>query len=279
MQHVHPDPCPDLIVERGPHDEGVGAWVPEQKHRLVREYLTASRHAWKKWPQRVLIDPFGGPGRIQVKGESFTRDGGSVVAYRALLDTAPFTSILVGDIEGARAEACEQRLRTLGAPVQAFTGPALATVPQIITTIPKNALCFAYLDPYNLELLSFDILKSLAKLRVDLAINFSTMDLQRNMEFEFDPKRARFDSTAPGWRESPAIRAVSKSNAPAAFFRYWRDLVVGLGFTHSREMPLVPNDRGHTIYRMVFFARHDLPNRIWDDVARGPNRPLDLFGD
>ena len=76
MQHIHPDPCPTLIVERGPHDEGVGSWVPEQKHRLVQEYLTASRHAWKKWANRILIDPFAGPGRIQVKGEPFTRDGG-----------------------------------------------------------------------------------------------------------------------------------------------------------------------------------------------------------
>jgi three-Cys-motif partner protein len=277
MQNIPPDPCPTLIVERGPHNEGVGSWVPEQKHRLVREYLRASRHAWKKWPQRALIDPFSGPGRIQVRGESFTRDGGAMVAWRALCDAAPFTHVLVGDIEGERAKACEHRFKALGVQATSFTGPALQTVPQMIAAVPKNSLSFAYIDPYNLELLSFDILKSLAKLRVDLAINFSTMDLHRNMEFEFDPKRARFDSTAPGWRDSPAIRAASKSNAPAAFFRYWCDLVTGLGFTHSREMPLVPNDSGHPIYRMVFFARHDLPNRIWDDVARGPNRPLDLF--
>jgi three-Cys-motif partner protein len=267
-----------LLVERGPHDEGVGAWVPEQKHRLLREYLTASRYAWKKWPNRILIDPFAGPGRIQVKGESFTRDGGTIVAWRGLQDTAPFSSVLVGDVDGVRANACEQRLTALGAPARSFVGPALQTVPQMIAGIPANALCFAYVDPYNLELLSFAILKALAQLRrVDLAINFSTMDLRRNAELEFDPDRARFDSTAPGWRDAPAIRAASKSNVPGEFFRYWCALVIDLGFEHSREMPLVLNDRGQPIYRMVFFARHDLPKRIWDDVARGPNRPLDLF--
>lgn len=278
MQHVHPDPCPELIVERGPHDEGVGAWVPEHKHRFLAGYLTATRHAWKKWPNRVLIDPFAGPGRIQVKGESFTRDGGTVVAWRALQDTAPFSSVVVGDLDSARANACEQRLRTLGAQARSFPGPALTTVPQMIAGIPTKALCFAYLDPYNLELLSFEILKALAQLRhVDLAINFSAMDLRRNAELEFDPERARFDGTAPGWRDAPAIRAASKSNVPGEFFRYWCELVTGLGFAHSREMPLVTNDHGQPIYRMVFFARHDLPKRIWDDVARGPNRSLDLF--
>lgn len=46
----------------------------------------------------------------------------------------------------------------------------------------------ALLDPYNLEFLSFSILQELSKLRkVDLLINFSTMDLERNGDLEFDP--------------------------------------------------------------------------------------------
>lgn len=36
------DPCPELELERGPRDEGVGSWVPAHKHRLLCEYL---RHA------------------------------------------------------------------------------------------------------------------------------------------------------------------------------------------------------------------------------------------
>jgi three-Cys-motif partner protein len=132
----------------------------------------------------------------------------------------------------------------------------------------------AYIDPYSLELLSFTILQELAKLKVDLAINFCTMDLQRNLELEFDPRRARFDGTAPGWRHDPAVLAASKPNRKLAFFRFWCDLVRGLGFDFSQEMPLVENDQGHAIYRLVFFARSKLPTRIWGDVARGPNRSL-----
>jgi hypothetical protein len=56
-------------------------------------------------------------------------------------------------------------------------------------------------------------------------------------------------------------------------------LVCGLGFDHSKEMPIVRNNRGHGIYRMAFFARHDLPTRIWGDVAKGPNKSLPLFDD
>jgi three-Cys-motif partner protein len=274
---LHPDPCPELLVERGSTNEGVGSWVPEQKHLLLHKYLIGTQYAWRKWPSRVFIDPFSGPGRIQVKGESSTRDGGAVVAWRALQASAPFTKMLVGDIDGKRAIACEQRLKALGAPAMAFTGPAIDTVPMMVGSVPTNSLCLAYIDPYNLEHLSYSILQALAPLKIDLAINFSTMDLERNVDFETDPDRARFDGTAPGWRERPEIKVASRSNLPMKFFDYWREIVGDLGFVHSKEMPLVTNDQGRPIYRMVFFSRHELPNRIWGDVARGPNRDLDLF--
>lgn len=269
---IFPDPNADLIVERGPRGEGVGSWVPAQKHRLLRTYLQATRGAWKKWPCRIFIDPFSGPGRIQVKGEAFTRDGGAVVAWRSLAEHAPFTSMLIGDLDPERVGACESRLKAVGAPVSSFVGPALETVKAMVAAVPPRSLCMAYVDPYSLELLSFSILQELAKLKVDLAINFCTMDLQRNLELEFDPKRARFDGTAPGWRDDSALLKSSKQNRKLAFFHYWCRLVGGLGFAHSREMPLVENDQGHAIYRLVFFARSELPTRIWGDVARGPNR-------
>lgn len=171
---VTADPFPDLPIERGPKNKGVGIWVPQDKHRLLCDYLHTSRHAWKKWPQRIFLDPFCGPGRIQVEGESFTRDGGAVLAWRALSETAPFTQMLVGDLDPGRAEACGRRLAAHGATVRTFAGPAEDTIREMIPLVPRNALCIAYIDPYNLELLSFSIIKALAGLKVDLAINFST---------------------------------------------------------------------------------------------------------
>jgi three-Cys-motif partner protein len=271
---VTDDPCPHLVIERGPQGKGVGSWVPEQKHRLLTEYLSATANAWKKWPSRVFIDPFAGPGRIQVAGENITRDGGSVVAWRALAEKAPFTRMLVGDLVEERALACERRLLALGAPVHANTGPAVDTVKRMVEGVPRGSLSMAFVDPYNLELLTFSILEELAKLKIDIAVNFSTMDLQRNVELEFDSERARFDDVAPGWQRDGAVQAASKQNLKIAFFSYWCKLVQSLGFEYSKEMPLITNDIGRGIYRMVFFARHDLPTRIWNDVARGPNRQL-----
>jgi len=275
---IETDPRPDLIVDKGPEGKGVGQWVPKQKHVLLAKYLLATRYAWKKWPHRVLIDPFCGPGRIQVKEELFTRDGGVLLAWRqSQAGGAPFTQVCIGDIDAQRLDAAEARLGALGASVSKFSGPAIEAVPKMRQAIPPNALAFAYFDPYNLELLSFSLIEQIAQLKnVDFAVHFSTMDLSRNVEFEFDPTRARFDDTAPGWRKNVDVLGSTKAAVPAAFFKYWCGLVRGLGFSFSKEMPLVFNDRGHAIYRLVFFSRHQLPTRVWADVARGPNRNLDL---
>ena len=116
-----------------------------------------------------------------MRGEAFTRDGGAVLAWRALAEVAPFTHVLVGDLDPIRAAACETRLSSFGAPVTSYTGEAAHTVIRMVSEVPAGGLSIAFLDQYNLELLSFSMIKALAKLRkVDLLINFSTMDLERN---------------------------------------------------------------------------------------------------
>lgn len=273
---IDPDPCPELLVDEGPDGDGVGSWVPTQKHTLLAKMLGGTRHARSRHPQRIFIDPFCGPGRIRVRGEDFTRDGGAVVAWRHSCQFAcPFTRILIGDLDAERATACEKRLRALKAPVERFTGPAVETIKKMVTHVPPGSgtLTLAYIDPYNLEFLSFEIIKTLAQLdRVDLLVHFSTMDLKRNVDLELDKDRARFDHAAPGWRDRAATR--SKSSLSAGFFEHWHTLVSGLGFKASEQQPLITNDQNRGIYRLVFFSRHPLAHKVWGDVAKGPNHEL-----
>lgn len=274
------DPCPDLCIERGDDDKGVGRWVPEQKHERLTKYLDGTRAAAKKWPQRVFVDPFCGPGRIRVSGETRTRDGGAVIAWRqSALRGAPFTQMLVGDKSAERAQACEARLVALGAPVQSYAGAALDTVPLMMEAIPRrNTLVTVYIDPYNLEYLSFDIIRQLAQHpNVDFAVHFSVMDLIRNVKSAYQAN-PRFDDAAPGWRNAIDMTKISNEAAQRAFFDYWMQLVLGLGFTFSNEMPLIRNDAKHGIYRLAFFSRHPFPNKIWGDVAKDKGQGALDFG-
>lgn len=272
------DPFPDLPIERSTHGRGVGKWVPNEKHLYLAKYLNATREARKKFKQRVLIDPFCGPGRIQVEGESFTRDGGSVAAFRqSATSGAPFTKVLIGDIDGDRVRANERRLKAIGAPAESFSGPAAHTVDAMAKAVPFGALALAYIDPYNLEHLSFSIIERLAELPyVDFAVHFSLMDLTRNIDMELDPKRDRFDHALPGWRARVPTDALSKASLPGWFFDEWCRAVQTLGFRISGQMPLITDGKGRSIYRLVFFSRHALPDRIWNDVARSQNG--ELFG-
>lgn len=271
-----PDTHPDLPIERGKHGRGVGEWVPFEKHRYLCRYLSATREAQKGFRNRVLIDPFCGPGRIQVEGEKFTRDGGSVIAYRqSVLSGAPFTRLLVGDIDAERASANELRLKARGAPVQKFVGPAVETIDGMIKAVPFGALALAYIDPYNLEYLSFSVIQRLAILQhVDFAVHFSIMDLHRNIDMELNPSRDRFKDALPGWRTRLPAGGLSKKSLPNWFFEEWCSMVKDLGFMVSSQMPRITDGEGRAIYRLVFFSRHALPDRIWGDIARDQNRSL-----
>jgi three-Cys-motif partner protein len=272
---VHPDSYPDLTVERGPSEEGVGWWVPQLKHTYLAKYIGGTRKAQVKFPRRVLIDPFCGPGRLQVKGESFTRDGGALVAWhQSVASQCSFTSVMVGDLSKLRAHACEARLRAAGAPVQRFDGAAIETVPRMVAAVSQGSLCLAYIDPYNLEHLSFSIIEKLAELpHVDFAVHFSLMDLTRNVDMELDPARDRFAGALPGWRDR-VPSGTSKTSLAAWFFQDWCNKITGLGFSMSKEMPLIEDGRGRALYRLVFFSRNPFPDKIWGDIAKSETLPL-----
>ena len=57
------------------------------------------------------------------------------------------------------------RLRKVDAPVFAEPGPATETVDRVLSKLDPYALHFAFLDPYNLGGLPFDIIRKLARLR------------------------------------------------------------------------------------------------------------------
>lgn len=85
-----------------------------------------------------------------------------------------------------------------------------------------------------------------------------------------DPHRDRFDHAPPGWRSRVPIDELSKTSLPGWFFNAWCDAIRDLGFKVSGQMPQITDGKGRTIYRMVFLSRHELPDRIWGDIARSP---------
>jgi three-Cys-motif partner protein len=193
-------PVDGLIVDE------VGPWAREKHLRLSR-YVDLAKGARAKFaPPRgtggaSYIELFSGPGRSLVEGTSEYVDGSPLVAYRAAhASGVRFSEIHLNDIDGEKAAALDARIRSAGGAAVVHNGPAAVVIDSVIDAINPAGLHFAFLDPYNLEYLSFDIIEKLSRFRhMDMLVHVSVQDLQRNLD-RYSVQGGVFDKFAPGWR-------------------------------------------------------------------------------
>lgn len=255
--------------------EEVREWIND-KHELLCDYVQISSATRKKYLPplgsggAIFIDLFCGPGRAQLKESGEFVDGGCVAAWRkSVAGGAPFSKIIIGDVEEDRLEAASTRLSRLGAPVQPLLGPASETVDVAVANAANYGLNFAYLDPYNLGALDFTIIDKLSKLRrIDILVHVSQMDLQRNFDRNAAaPEGSPLDTFAPRWRDSVDPMQSPKA-ARQAYFQYWRSLVAKLGVDTNTDMRLITGPDNQPLYLLLLAARHGLAHQFWEAVAK-----------
>lgn len=248
--------------------EEVGIWTKE-KHDYLCRYIDISRSTRAKYlgPGKAgatYIDLFCGPGRCKVRDSDEWIDGGVVAAWRKSQEGgAPFTKIFVGDLDAQRREAATTRLRHLGAPVIEIDGAAAQAARQVVSQLNAYGLHFAFLDPFDLAALNFDIIVALSTLkRIDMLVHISQMDLQRNVVSYATTDNSPFDTFAPGWRERVSI-AQGQQELRQQIFQYWRDKVAGLGVWPSTDMRLLTGSNNQPLYWLLMAAKHSLPHKFW----------------
>ncbi len=248
--------------------EEVGVWAKE-KHDYLCRYIDISRKTRAKYlgPGKggaTYIDLFCGPGRCKVRNSSEWIDGGVVAAWKKSQEgNAPFSQVFIGDLDTQRRQAAATRLRNLGAPVVELDGAAVDAVKQVIARLNAYGLHFAFLDPFDLAALSFDIIVALAALkRIDMLVHISQMDLQRNVVAYTTMDNSPFDTFAPGWREKVSI-AQGQQELRQQIFQFWRDKVAGLDVWPSTDMRLLTGSNNQPLYWLLLAARHDLAHRFW----------------
>ncbi|MGH8777859.1 three-Cys-motif partner protein TcmP [Paraburkholderia sp.] len=267
------DPADGLPVMK------VGAWS-EDKHVALSRYVDAARKARGKWPYASFIDLFSGPGRVMNRDSKTISDGGVLSAWRmSKKGGAPFNEIYIGDADADNVEACATRLRSAGANVQARVGKASETVDWVLDALPRG-LHFAFLDPFNIEHLEFDIIRKLSvRPNIDILIHFSVMDVQRNIGGDFSLASSRLDAAAPGWRNNLQLDSVPKREQVGAYLEYWESLVTDLTKMHvAQSKPLFVNMNKGPLYRLIHLARHPLATKLWNDAAIPSSRQQSLPG-
>lgn len=260
--------------------EEVGAWAKEKLEHLCR-YIDISRGVRAKYlpPQGTggscYIDLFCGPGRSLIRDTGEWVDGSPVAAWKKSRDSgAPFSKVIIADLDQTRLDAATKRLTALGAPVVPIFGPATETAFKALQKSAVYGLNFAFLDPFSIGALDFEIFKTLSRLkRIDILAHVSKMDLQRNLPGNLSAEEPQFDLFAPGWRHAvnlnqqhPAIRR--------EVFEYWRGLVAATGIATSEETKLITGSRGQHLYWLLLAAKHELAHKFWKESAKGDQGSL-----
>jgi three-Cys-motif partner protein len=262
----------------------VGEWTIE-KHKRLRRYVSITRSVRKKWlaPMRpglaprgaTYIDLFCGPGRSLIRDTTRVIDGSPLVATSAAAEgNAPFSKVLLADINQSYVDASRVRLASRGTATDCFVGSASETAKQIMKVLDPYALHFAFLDPFNLGDLAFDAIRSLAQLnRMDMLIHVSAQDLQRNLRRNIELEGSALDRFAPGWREHVDIGARDEV-IRAGILGHWLGLIRGLDMQPSKGIELVSGERNQRLYWLVLVSRHARASEFWDKVRNISNQPL-----
>jgi three-Cys-motif partner protein len=211
---------------------------------------------------------FCGTGRARIRETGAWIDGSAVSAWKIGQEgRAPFSEILVADIDQTRRRACVERLRRAGAPVRELDGSARAAAKETITSVDRYGLHFAFLDPYNLGELAFPVIQTLLELkRIDLLIHVSVMDLQRNLERNIASVGGAFDRFAPGWRDVVGLDA-SLSEILRLVFEYWRGQIAQLGAGTAPDVQLITGEKNQRLYWLLLATKHELAQKFWAVAA------------
>jgi three-Cys-motif partner protein len=259
----------------------VGEWA-KQKHEYLRRYLDISSATRKKFldgksNSATFIDLFCGPGRARIKETGEWIDGSAIAAWKISQEGgAPFSELFVADIDDASRLATAQRLKRLGAPVQELPGSAIEAAARVVQSVNPYGLHFAFIDPFSLGALDFQIIESLASLkRIDMLIHVSKMDHQRNLGINITSEESAFDSFVPGWRDKIDLNR-SQQEIRRLVVEYWRDKVAELGIGPSPEMRLIKGSRNQHLYWLLLAAKHELAHKFWK-VAAGTDPQGRLF--
>ncbi len=259
-----------------PIAEDVGEWASE-KHERLRKYIDITRETRRKYtdPSRpakyrggaTYIDLFCGPGRAKVRDTDEIIDGSPVVAWKASVDgKVPFSEMHIADLNPAFSDAAVKRIVRLGGPAIGYAGYAEDTAKQIVSRVNQYGLHFAFLDPYSLGGLSFEIIRTLATLkRIDILMHISVQDLQRNADRYTAEEFKTFDVFAPGWRSKVNVNQ-SLSSIRTAILAHWQNLIRSLGFLDMRSVELVRGSKNQRLYWLAFVSRSRIANYFWDEI-------------
>lgn len=178
------------LKEDGLPTPEIGAWG-EEKYRHVQLYASLFIKSMRsKWDVLIYLDLFAGSGRSQIRGT------------RRIINASPLLILGISEAYDKYifceqnidfAEALEARCRRdfPDRNVKIISGNANTSVDKIIAEMPRpgktrKVLGFCFVDPFQLQNLSFSTIKALSQRFMDFLVLIpSSMDANRNEQNYF----------------------------------------------------------------------------------------------
>ncbi len=270
----------------------IGPWT-EVKLDIIKKYAAAYSSILssqkQSWAHHMYVDAFAGPG-VNISRTTNEYVPGSPL--NALLTCPPFKEYHLIDINGGKLALLNSKIADILSAwekdpplVKVYQGDCNQifmeqVLPIIESSRKRRALCI--FDPYGLHL-NWELIEAAGQSKkVDMFLNFPTMDAQRNALTK-DPSKAdeiqreRLTSFCGGdwWLESGyetertlfGDRKVKRKGHPVVE-EFGRQLKDEAGFEFvAKPIPLC-NSTGGILFHLFFASQKKVPIRILNDIRK-----------
>ena len=150
---------------------------------------------------------------------------------------------------------------------------------EVSKALNSDALHFAFLDPYNLGSLDFQIFVELSQYkRMDILAHVSALDLQRNFgKYLKEPDKAcPIDQFLPNWRNLFDVNATGVTADRNCLLNAWKNRLEELDLDMAETAELVTGSKKQPLYWLMFAAKHDRAHEFWEKVRdlKGQTRQM-----
>jgi three-Cys-motif partner protein len=248
-----------------------GPWI-EKKHKLLTFYGHLFATGMKnRWPDRVYLELFSGPGRCLIRG-THEEDLGSPLK---VIDH-DFTKFIFIERRLPAATALAERLSNhpRRARVEILCGDCAEAVKNL--NIPGNALTLAFIDPTGIAHAPFSLIESLQTYsKTDLLINIQHgMGIKMNMHQYTDDSENSSALTkflgSDDWKSLPR-------NHPRDFFLgvldLYKERLVRMGYKAIGRDVLIKTERNLALYLLLFASKNPKGTEFWEKSRKAVEDP------
>jgi len=264
----------------------VGAWT-EDKYALVGLYDRLFSTGMKnKWPTRVYIDLYSGPGFVRVGGTNRIMAGSPLLALGV---PNPFDKYVFCESDPTLLSALEKRVSRLFPEADALfvLGDCNERIEEVCAKIPApskdhGVLSFCFVDPYDISI-RFSTVRRLSSYYMDFLFLLAVhMDANRNLAHYLNPGNSKIEEFLglPGWREKWRIVEGEGTSFPRYLAEEYARQMETMGYLPApwdKMKQVRSGEKNLPLYRLASFSRHQLAYEFWDEVLRYSSNQRTLF--